>query len=262
MSHSFETLLFEVDPKGIATLTIHRPDKLNALNAKVMRELNDAIGLVESDTAINGLVITGSGPKAFVAGADIAELSTLDAETGTQLSLHGQSVFFRIETLTKPVIALVNGFALGGGCELAMACHLRIATTNAVFGLPEVGLGLIPGYGGTQRLTQLVGKGRALEMMLTAKPIKADQALAWGLVNAVATPEEAMDTTMAMMTLITTKGPLAVASVIQAVLAGLNSADEGYEAESEQFGDLCGTTDFTEGTQAFLAKRPPSFSGN
>jgi enoyl-CoA hydratase len=156
----------------------------------------------------------------------------------------------------------VNGFALGGGCELAMACHLRVATTNAVFGLPEVGLGLIPGYGGTQRLTHLVGKGRALEMMLTAKPIKADQALAWGLVNAVSSPEEAMGMTLELMTLITTKGPLAVASVIQAVLAGLNSADEGYEAESEQFGDLCGTDDFTEGTQAFLAKRPPSFSGH
>jgi enoyl-CoA hydratase len=262
MTHSYETLLFEVGPKGIATLTIHRPDKLNALNAKVMQELNEAIGVVESDDAIKGLVITGSGPKAFVAGADIAELSALDAETGTQLSLHGQSVFFRIETLTKPVIALVNGFALGGGCELAMACHLRVATTNAVFGLPEVGLGLIPGYGGTQRLTHLVGKGRALEMMLTAKPIKADQALSWGLVNAVAAPEDAMTVAMEMMTLITTKGPLAVASVIQAVLAGLNSADEGYEAESEQFGDLCGTSDFAEGTRAFLEKRPPSFSGN
>jgi enoyl-CoA hydratase len=262
MNATFDTLLFEVGPKGIATVTIHRPDKLNALNAKVMQELNEAIGLVESDDSIRGLVITGSGPKAFVAGADIAELSTLDVDTGTQLSLHGQSVFFRIETLTKPVIALVNGFALGGGCELAMACHLRVATTNAVFGLPEVGLGLIPGYGGTQRLTHLVGKGRALEMMLTAKPIKADQALAWGLVNAVASPEEAMGVTLEMMALITSKGPLAVASVIQAVLAGLNSADDGYEAESEQFGDLCGTADFTEGTKAFLEKRPPSFSGH
>lgn len=262
MSPSFETLLFEVDPKGIATLTIHRPDKLNALNALVMRELNEAIGRIETDDSVKGLIITGSGPKAFVAGADIAELSTLDAESGTQLSLHGQSVFFRIEALPKPVIALVNGFALGGGCELAMACHLRVATTNALFGLPEVGLGLIPGYGGTQRLTQLVGKGRALEMMLTAKPIKADQALAWGLVNAVHAPEEAMAAAKDMMGLITAKGPLAVASVIQAVLAGLNSADEGYEAESEQFGDLCGTDDFTEGTKAFLEKRPPSFSGN
>ncbi len=262
MPKSFETLLMDVDPKGIAILTINRPDKLNALNAKVMEELNQAVGLIEEDDSIKGVILTGAGPKAFVAGADIAELSTLDVESGTQLSLRGQSVLFRIEALPKPVIALVNGFALGGGCELAMACHLRVATHNALFGLPEVGLGLIPGYGGTQRLTHLVGKGRALELMLTAKPIKADQALAWGLVNAVASPEEAMETALGLMALITSKGPLAVASVIQAVLAGLNSADEGYEAESEQFGDLCGTNDFTEGTSAFLAKRPPSFSGN
>ena len=246
----------------IEIITINRTAQLNALNKETIQELNTALTNANEDKNVGVVILTGSGEKAFVAGADIAELSALDTDTGTQLSLHGQSVFFRIETLTKPVIALVNGFALGGGCELAMACHLRIATSNAVFGLPEVGLGLIPGYGGTQRLTQLVGKGRALEMMLTAKPIKADQALAWGLVNAVSAPEEAMEAAMGMMTLITTKGPLAVASVIQAVLAGLNSADEGYEAESEQFGDLCGTDDFTEGTKAFLEKRPPSFSGN
>lgn len=262
MAHSFDSILLDKLDGGIAILTIHRPDKLNALNASVMTDLNRAFEIIEESTSIKGVILTGSGHKAFVAGADISELTKLDSDTGTQFSLYGQSVFFRIETSSKPVIALVNGFALGGGCELAMACHLRVATTNALFGLPEVGLGTIPGFGGTQRLTQLVGKGRALEMMLTGKPIKADQALAWGLVNAVGSPEEALELTKGMMATILTRGPLAVACVIQAVLAGLNSADEGYEAESEQFGQLCDSNDFTEGTTAFLEKRPPSFSGN
>lgn len=262
MAHSFDTILLDELDGGIAILTINRPDKLNALNESVMAELNRAMQIIEESPSIKGVILTGSGPKAFVAGADISELAQLDSDTGTQFSLHGQSVFFRIEASAKPIIALVNGFALGGGCELAMACHLRVATTNAVFGLPEVGLGTIPGFGGTQRLTQLVGKGRALELMLTGKPIKADQALAWGLANAVAAPEEAMDAATAMLKTILSRGPLAVASVIQAVLAGLNSADDGYEAESEQFGQLCESNDFTEGTTAFLEKRPPTFSGN
>lgn len=262
MAHSFDSILLEEVQGGIAILTINRPDKLNALNATVMADLNRAMQAIEDSPSIKGVILTGSGPKAFVAGADISELTRLDSDTGTQFSMHGQSVFFRIEASTKPIIALVNGFALGGGCELAMACHLRVATTNAVFGLPEVGLGTIPGFGGTQRLTHLVGKGRALDMMLTGKPIKADQALSWGLANAVASPEEALDVTKGMLNTILSRGPLAVASVIQAVLVGLNSADEGFEAESEQFGQLCESNDFTEGTTAFLEKRQPSFSGN
>lgn len=259
---AFETLLMVTDADGIAVLTVNRPDKLNALNATVMRELNAAVDRIESDEAIRGVLLTGSGAKAFVAGADIAELAGLDAGSGTEFSRYGQAVFARIEGCAKPVIAVVNGYALGGGCELAMACHLRVAASNALFGLPETSLGTIPGYGGTQRLTRLVGKGRALEMMLTGKPVKADQALAWGLANRVAEPDAAMQTARELLVLILTRGPLAVASAIQAVLAGEDAAETGYEAEAEQFGQLCDSDDFKEGTQAFLTKRAPAFTGN
>lgn len=259
---SFETLLLETDSDGIAVLTVNRPDKLNALNATVMRELNQAVDAIESDSSIRGVVLTGAGSKSFVAGADITELAALDARTGTEFSRRGQAVFARIEGCAKPVVALVNGFALGGGCELAMACHLRVATSNARFGLPETSLGTIPGYGGTQRLAHLIGKGRALELMLTAKPVTAEQALAWGLVNRLAEPENGLVTARELLAVVLTRGPLAVASAIQAVLTGLNSADDGYEAEAEQFGQLCDTDDFKEGTAAFLGKRPPSFTGN
>jgi enoyl-CoA hydratase len=258
----FETLLLEPAAGGIAVLTVNRPDKLNALNATVMRELHAAVDRIEGDATVRGVIVTGSGAKAFVAGADIAELSVLDSQTGTEFSRRGQAIFSRIESSSKPFLALVNGFALGGGCELAMACHLRVATSNAVFGLPETSLGTIPGFGGTQRLTQLVGKGRALELMLTGKPIKADQALAWGLANRVTEPDAAMETARDLLGTILGRGPLAVASVIQAVLAGQEGAETGYQAEAEQFGDLCDSDDFKEGTQAFLAKRPPTFTGH
>jgi enoyl-CoA hydratase len=258
----FETLLLETAADGIAVLTVNRPDKLNALNATVMRELHAAVDRIEADDTVRGVIVTGAGAKAFVAGADITELSGLDSDTGTEFSRRGQAIFSRIESSVKPFLALVNGFALGGGCELAMACHLRVATRNAMFGLPETGLGTIPGYGGTQRLTQLVGKGRALELMLTGKPIHADQALAWGLANRVAEPETAMQTARDLLGTILGRGPLAVASVIQAVLAGQEGAETGYQAEAEQFGDLCDSDDFKEGTQAFLNKRPPTFTGH
>jgi len=258
----FETLLLETAADGIAVLTVNRPDKLNALNATVMRELHAAVDRIEADDTVRGVIVTGAGAKAFVAGADIAALAALDSESGTEFSRRGQAIFSRIESSSKPFLALVNGFALGGGCELAMACHLRVATTNAVFGLPETSLGTIPGFGGTQRLTQLVGKGRALELMLTGKPIKADQAMAWGLANRVDEPDAAMATARDLMGTILGRGPLAVASAIQAVLAGQEGAETGYQAEAEQFGDLCDTDDFKEGTQAFLNKRPPTFTGH
>lgn len=259
---SFETLTLETGADGIAVLTVNRPDKLNALNATVMRELNAAVDRIEADASVRGVILTGAGAKAFVAGADIGELSELDAETGTEFSRRGQSIFSRIEGCPKPVIALVNGYALGGGCELAMACHLRVAASNAVFGLPETSLGTIPGFGGTQRLVRLVGKGRAMELMLTGKPVKAEQALAWGLANRLAEPDAAMDAAREMLAMVLTRGPLAVASVIQAVLAGEEGADVGYQAEAEQFGQLCDSDDFKEGTQAFLTKRAPVFTGN
>ncbi len=258
----FETLTLTVDPDGVAVLTVNRPDKLNALNRQVMRELNAALDAVESDAAIRAVVLTGAGPKAFVAGADISELAGLDTSTGEEFSRYGQTVFDRIESSAKVFVAYVNGFALGGGCELALACHLRVAADNAVMGLPEVTLGTIPGYGGTQRLMHVVGKGRALELMLTAVPVKAEAALGMGLVNRVVPAAEGLEAAKAMARQITTRGPLAVAAAIQAVRAGLNDADAGYEAEAEAFGRLCGTADFAEGTAAFLAKRPPSFTGS
>src|SRR6056297_1285048 len=184
-SYEFETLLLETDENGIAVLTINRPDKLNALNNTVLEELEEAVKSIEKDDDIGAVILTGAGEKAFVAGADIKELNTLSKKQGEKQSARGQKVFFAVENCSKPVIAVVNGYALGGGSELAMACHIRIAEENAVFGLPETSLGLIPGYGGTQRLPQLVGKGRAMEMVMTAGMIDANQALNYGLVNHV-----------------------------------------------------------------------------
>jgi enoyl-CoA hydratase len=258
-SVQFETLLFEIDDLGIALITINRPDKLNALNAGVLNELEKAADRVEKTDQIKAVIITGSGEKAFVAGADIKELNTLNKVEGEKLAAKGQSIFARFENCSKPVIAVVNGYALGGGAELAMACHIRIATENAVFGLPEVSLGLIPGYGGTQRLPQLVGKSKAMELILTGGQIKATDAKAAGLVNEVASSEEALELARKMAGKMLRNGPVALSQAIAAVNAAYNN--EGFKKEASLFGELCDTEDFREGTSAFLEKRKAEFKG-
>ena len=254
-----ETLLLETDDKGIAILTINRPKKLNALNAQVLSDLDDALSYVESDDEILLLIITGSGEKAFVAGADIKELSELNRESGEKKSSEGQNLFDRIEQFSKPVIALVNGYALGGGAELAMACHIRIGTKKAVFGLPEVSLGLIPGYGGTQRLPQLVGKGKAMEMILTGKQVDAEEAAQLGLLNHIYDSDEALFHTKKLAEKILKNGPVAISNAISAINAGYKS--NGFAKEASLFGKLFETDDFKEGTSAFIEKRKANFTG-
>jgi len=258
----YETLILDRRDDGIAVVTINRPDKLNALNKQVMSELDAVIEEVSSDNDVKAVIITGSGPKAFVAGADIAELADLDESTGQTLALAGQSVFTRIARSPKPVIAVVEGYALGGGCELALACHIRIAGGNAVFGLPEVTLGLIPGYGGTQRLPRLVGQGRAMEMILTGTPIVAQKAFDTGLVNKLVDAGQGFDEAVLMLTTILKRAPLAVAAAIKAVLASAETPGEGFDTEANLFANLCSTDDFREGTRAFLAKEKPTFKGS
>ncbi|MFT3700755.1 MAG: enoyl-CoA hydratase-related protein [Agriterribacter sp.] len=246
----------------VLIITINRPDKLNALNKTLIEELSAAINDVYNNPEIKSAIITGSGPKAFVAGADISEFTSLDATGGKALAEKGQiNLFDKIENAPKPIVAAVNGFALGGGCELAMACHFRIASNNAKFGQPEVNLGLIPGYGGTQRLTQLIGKGRALELILTGKMIDATQALQYGLVNDVTTPEELLTKTLSILEMINAKAPLAVAGSIKAVNAVFNENINGYQEEINIFGQLFDTADAKEGAAAFLEKRKPVFKG-
>lgn len=259
MSKSFETLLFEVDDAGVATLSINRPDKLNALNDQVFVELQEILDQIEKDHSLRGLIITGVGEKAFVAGADIKEFSEFNTSQAVELALRGQEVFQCIENLTIPVIAAVNGFALGGGCELAMACHIRIASQNAKMGLPEVSLGLIPGYGGTQRLTGLVGRAKALEMILSGKFIGAEEAQSIGLVNQVA-ESDLLDECGTMMKSIIKQAPIAIKNAILAVKHA--GTETGYTHEANLFGELFATADFKEGTSAFFEKRKPSFSGN
>jgi enoyl-CoA hydratase len=258
MDQSYETLLLEVDDNGIATLTINRPDKLNALNKLVLDELDQAVDAVKENYKIRALVITGAGEKAFVAGADIKELSALDPTSGEKLSKRGQEIFQKVEDLTIPVVAAVNGYALGGGCELAMACHIRIASEKAVLGLPEVSLGLIPGYGGTQRLTKIVGKAKALEFIMTGKQVQAEEARSAGLVNQV-TEHSALDEAKSLLNKILKQGPIAIKNAILAVNEA--GSEEDFNTEANLFGELCGTTDFKEGTSAFLEKRKPNFSG-
>ena len=259
---TFETLLLETE-NGRCTITINRPDKLNALNQKVLSELEKAFVWIQKAEDVQGVILTGSGEKAFVAGADIKELSGLDAVTGRDLAANGQRIFSGIESSAKPVIALVNGYALGGGSELALACHIRIATENAVFGLPEVSLGLIPGYGGTQRLTRIVGKGKAMELVLTGRMIKADEASNLGLANSVSGSKgEAMAQAVDMLSKMMKNGPVALAKAIEAINASESGKEAGYQTEADLFGSLCSTEDFKEGTSAFLEKRKPSFSGN
>ncbi len=258
MTYQFLTL--EVADR-IATLTINRPDKLNALNNATLGELSNAVDEIRIREDIGGAIITGAG-RAFVAGADVRELAGQTPVVGKARARGGQDVFRRIETCSKPVIAAVNGFALGGGCELAMACHIRIASDQAKFGQPEVKLGLCPGYGGTQRLPRLVGKGRALQLLLTGDTIDANEAFRIGLVNQVVHAAELMNAAQKMMRQILANAPLAVALCIEAADRGLEmSLDEGLLLEANHFGLLAASEDIREGTAAFLEKRSPSFKG-
>jgi len=258
---AFENLVIE-DKGRIRYITINRESKLNALNKATLAELHEAITQSFRDKSIGGIIITGAGPKAFVAGADIAEFASLDVAGGIALSKNGhEKIFDLIANGNKPVIAAVNGFALGGGLELAMACHIRIASDNAKMGLPEVTLGLIPGYGGTQRLTNLVGKGKALEMIMTADMITAADAYQYGLVNHVVTQEELLPKTEEMMTKILSRAPLAIAAAIKAVNAADNPAINGFAMEIEEFGKCFGTADMKEGVAAFMEKRKAEFKG-
>lgn len=246
---------------GIYTITINRPDKLNALNKDVFTDLNTAVGYINSNAEIKSAIVTGAGPKAFVAGADITEFAGLDKTGAMALAKRGQDIFFKIENSPKPIVAAVNGFALGGGCELAMACHFRIASENARFGQPEVNLGLIPGYGGTQRLVYLVGKGKAMEMLMSAHMIDANEAKQLGLVNYVTTQETLLEHTRKILELINSKAPLAVAGCIKAANAALDESKDGFAQEIEEFGNAFATEDMKEGTGAFLEKRKAVFTG-
>jgi enoyl-CoA hydratase len=257
----YSNLTLEVQDR-IAVLSVNRPEKLNALNEQTIRELGRAFEEITGRDDVGGVILTGVGEKAFVAGADIAELSRMGPVDGIEVSRLGQQVFRRIELSRKPVIAAVNGFALGGGCELALACHLRIASDNAQFGLPEVKLGIIPGYGGTLRLPRIVGKGRALELMLTAQFIKADEAYRIGLANKVVPQAELMDTARKMLSTIIANGPIAVGLAIECTTRGMEmSVDDGLALESNLFGLLAATSDMREGMQAFLEKRKADFTG-
>lgn len=259
--HDYKNLILKIE-NNVLTVTIARPQALNALNEETLTELDLMMKEVSENSQIRGVIITGDGEKAFVAGADIKELSGLDRDTALRFARRGQEIFSKIERCHKPVIAAINGFALGGGCELAMACHIRIATETAKFGQPEVNLGIIPGYGGTQRLTQLVGRGKALEIMLTGDLIAAQEAKAIGLVNHVVTnKEDMMALAGKIMQTILTKAPVAIANVIRSVNAGFSFEENGYEAELENFAICTATSDFREGTAAFLEKRKPSFKG-
>jgi enoyl-CoA hydratase len=258
---SYETLLFEIRD-GIAFVTINRPDKLNALNDHVMAELGDAAERIATEDAIRGAILTGAGTKAFVAGADIGDLAKQGPFDGKARALRGQAVLRRLETCGKPVIAAVNGFALGGGCELAMACHVRVASENAKFGQPEVKLGIAPGYGGTQRLPRLVGKGVALQLILTGEMIDAHEAHRIGLVTKVAPAGELLAEAERLLRGILAMGPLAIRLALEAVDRGLEmSLDEGLLLEANHFGLLAATRDMKEGLTAFLERRQPKFEG-
>ncbi|MDA9563773.1 enoyl-CoA hydratase-related protein [Flavobacteriales bacterium] len=258
---AYQNILTETEG-NIQTITINRPDKLNALNKATIEELSAAFRTAENDKSIRAIIITGSGEKAFVAGADISEFYQFTIEQGKELSAKGHQILFDlIENLSTPVIAAVNGFALGGGLELAMSSHIRIASDNAKLGLPEVTLGVIPGYGGTQRLAQLVGKGKANEMIMTAGMIPAEEAQQWGLVNAVVPQAELIETAKKMAGKIARNSPVAIASAIRSVNAGYQDGVNGYQTEIDEFGVCFGTADFKEGTTAFMEKRKADFPG-
>ena len=258
---AYDTLLFEVSEQ-VARITFNRPNVLNALNRKTMEELGDCLKKVRADDAIRVLILTGAGEKAFIAGADINELSQQTPVHGRESTLFGQEIIHRLETLGKPAIAAINGFALGGGCELALACTLRIASRHAKLGQPEVKLGLIPGYGGSQRLPRLCGKGVAHELILTGEMITAEEALRVGLVNRVVEPAELLATAEAIAKKIIANAPLAVKYALEAVERGTEMPqEEGLYLEATLFGLCCATQDMREGTRAFLEKRPPKFEG-
>jgi len=262
----YSTILTNLE-NGIFTITINRPDKLNALNASVFTDLDKAVDEINNNPEIRSAIITGAGPKAFIAGADITEFGGLNKEQAMALAKRGQDVFFKIENSKKPIVAAVNGFALGGGCELAMACHFRLCSENAKFGQPEVNLGLIPGYGGTQRLTQLVGKGKSMELQMTAHMVDANEALQLGLVNHVTTAESLLERTKDILTVIRSKAPIAVGKIIECVNvatvsdSAYTNGKSGYDKEMEAFGDCFITEDMKEGTSAFIEKRKANFKG-
>ena len=256
----YETLIAE-EQDGILTITINREDKLNALNLKLFSELKDVVANAEGNKGIKGVIITGKGSKAFAAGADIAEFADFEAAKGKEMAAGGHDVLNSIERGSKPYIAAVNGFALGGGCELAMACHLRIASEEAKFGQPEVNLGIIPGYGGTQRLVQLIGKGKALELLMTGDMIGAEEAHRLGLANHVVPAEELLNTCKKILNKIGSKAPLAIAKVIDCVATHFEDGKDGFQREIDLFAESMNTEDFHEGTQAFLGKRKAEFKG-
>jgi enoyl-CoA hydratase len=258
----FQHILFDRDASGVALITVNRPDKLNALSSAVIADLDQAAGEIASDAGIRAAIITGAGAKAFVAGADINELAALTPAEARAYALRGQQVFRKIETLGKPVVAAVNGFALGGGLELAMACTVRFASDNAKMGQPEVKLGIIPGYGGTQRLPRLVGRGRALELLLSGETMAAEEAHRIGLVNAVVPQAELLNHCRAWLDKVLANAPLALALVQEAVDVGLSSGlEEGLRFEAAAFGVSAATEDRREGTRAFLEKRRAVFAG-
>ncbi len=256
----YTTILTDLQDQ-VFTITINRPDKLNALNKAVFADLDSAVNEITANPEIRSAIITGAGSKAFVAGADISEFGGLDKTAATALAKRGQDIFLRIEQSRKPIIAAVNGFALGGGCELAMACHFRIASDNAKFGQPEVNLGLIPGYGGTQRLTQLIGKGRAVELLISGSMIDATTALQYGLVNYVVAQDKLISKVVSILHIINTKAPIAIAKCIEAANAVFDETVNGYDKEVKAFGECFGTDDMKEGTAAFIEKRKPIFTG-
>ncbi|MGG8496039.1 enoyl-CoA hydratase/isomerase family protein [Tenacibaculum sp. TC6] len=258
---NFENILIEKN-NGLATITINRPKKLNALNKATIEELHTAFEMLEDDAATKVILITGSGDKAFVAGADISEFAHFSVKEGGLLAKKGQEMLFDfVENLSTPVIAAVNGFALGGGLELAMACHFRIASDNAKMGLPEVSLGVIPGYGGTQRLPQLIGKGKAMELIMTASMINAAEAKEYGLVNHVTTQEELIPLAEKIAGKIMNNSSVAISAAIKAVNDNFKDGINGFDTEIYEFGNCFGTDDFKEGTTAFLEKRKPNFPG-
>jgi len=256
----YKTLLTEIE-NSTFIITINRPDKLNALNKEVFNDLDEVIEEVYKNRDIKSAIITGAGNKAFVAGADISEFLELDASEATALSTRGQKVFDKIENSAKPIVAAVNGFALGGGCELALACHFIYASENAKFGQPEVNLGLIPGYGGTQRLTQLVGRNLAMELLMSGNMISAKEAMDHGIVNKVLSAEELLPKTKEILSLIQSKAPVAISKVIECV-NNFDHTQQGYDFEIKKFGECFATEDAKEGASAFLEKRKPNFKGS
>ncbi|RRO18451.1 enoyl-CoA hydratase/isomerase family protein [Flavobacteriaceae bacterium 14752] len=258
---NYQNITLDYDNR-IAVLRVNRPKKLNALNRETIQELHEALIEIQDDDEVAVVILTGTGEKAFVAGADIAEFADYSVEEGQDLAAKGQEILFNvIENFSKPVIAAINGFALGGGLELAMSAHFRTASTHAKMGLPETSLGVIPGYGGTQRLAQLVGKGKAMEMIMTAGMMNADEGYRLGLVNHVFAPEDLLEETQKLATKISKNSMVAIKAAIEAVNAGFSHDKDGYAAEIKAFGEAFGTEDFKEGTQAFLNKRKPDFPG-